>query len=64
MARDEQLLISDQDNALVLDDRFDPPRMTHISVALHRLCAMASPRVGTATVRAASWRRTINGASL
>lgn len=24
MARDEQLLISDQDNALVLDDRFDP----------------------------------------
>src|SRR5690606_9227786 len=24
MARDEQLLVSDQDNALVLDDRFDP----------------------------------------
>lgn len=26
MARDEQLLLTDQDNALVLDDRFDPER--------------------------------------
>ncbi|SDU26504.1 DUF294 nucleotidyltransferase-like domain-containing protein [Halopseudomonas salegens] len=26
MARDEQLIVTDQDNALVLDDRFDPAR--------------------------------------
>ena len=26
MARDEQLVVTDQDNALVLDDRFDPAR--------------------------------------
>ena len=53
MARQEQLLVTDQDNALVLDNRFDPRSTTPTSRRSPPSSATAWRAAATATAPAA-----------